>query len=269
MLIRYTPGATGFFAGLRRAVRAVLYLPTAWRMAQNPCYPWLNAGAVRFLESHLTKRMTGFEWGGGRSTAFVARRVLTLVSVEHQPKWRRRTAALLASQALANVSCRFVPAGDAPGRPEARPDIWQRLSHVHGQPQYAAYTDAILEYPQDCFDFVLIDGRARVECAYNALSRVRPGGFLLLDNSEWEKYAPIFTAAAAAGWTRRDYENGVWRTSIFCRPETPAASAGPVTPIDPAAPAGSVAPVGPTGPAASAGPAAPAGPVVPSPLSPQ
>ena len=243
MLIRYTPGATGFFAGLRRAVRAVLYLPTAWRMARNPCYPWLNAGAVRFLESRLTKRMTGFEWGGGRSTAFVARRVLTLVSVEHQPKWRRRTAALLASQAIANVSYRFVPAGDAPGRPEARPDIWRRLGHVHGQPQYAAYTDAILDYPEDSFDFVLIDGRARVECAYNALSRVRPGGFLLLDNSEWEKYAPIFAAATAAGWTRRDYENGVWRTSILCRPETPLVPAPPLAPADLVAPADPAVPV--------------------------
>ena len=67
---------------------------------------------------------------------------------------------------------------------------------------------------------MLIDGRARVECALNAMSRVRPGGFILLDNSEWEKYAPIF--AAAADWTRRDFENGVWRTSILCRPAAPA-----------------------------------------------
>lgn len=221
MLIRYTPGATGLLAGLRRALRAALYLPTACRMALDPCYPWINAGAVRFLEARLTKRMAGFEWGGGRSTAFAARRALTLVSVEHNAKWRRRTAALLARQAIGNVSCRFVPPGDAPGRPEARPDIWRRMGRVHAQPRYAAYADAILDFPEDSFDFVLIDGRARVECALNALSRVRPGGFILLDNSEWEKYSPIF--AAAAGWTRRDYENGVWRTSILTRPESPAA----------------------------------------------
>jgi len=227
MLIRYKPGATGFLAGLRRAVRAALYLPTAWRMAVDPCYPWINAGAARFLNAHLTKRMTGFEWGSGRSTAFAARRALSLVSVEHNAKWRRRTAALLAGQAIANVSCRFAPPGDGPGRPEARPDIWRRLAHVHGRPEYAAYTDAILDFPENSFDFVFIDGRARVECAYNAFGRVRPGGFILLDNSEWEKYAPIFTAAAAAGWTRRDYENGVWRTSILRRPETPFAPTAP------------------------------------------
>ncbi|HWQ10611.1 MAG TPA: hypothetical protein VN436_15930, partial [Holophaga sp.] len=95
MLVRYTPGRQGLGERLRRAVRAVLYLPTAARMAADPCYPWLNAGAVRFLDRHLAPDMAGFEWGGGRSTAFVARRVARLVSVEHKAKWRRRTAALL------------------------------------------------------------------------------------------------------------------------------------------------------------------------------
>ena len=36
MLIRYTPGATGLLAGLRRALRAALYLPTFCRMAVDP-----------------------------------------------------------------------------------------------------------------------------------------------------------------------------------------------------------------------------------------
>lgn len=216
MLIRYVPGATGFEAGLRRAARAALYLPTACRMAADPCYPWINAGAVRFLSRTLTRRMTGFEWGGGRSTAFLAQRVLHLVSVEHSPKWRRRTLALLARQCLANVDCRFLPPGDAPGRPEARPQPWRRLNHAHRMPEYAAYSDAILEFPEASFDFVSIDGRARVECAFNAASRLRPGGFLLLDNSEWEKYAPIF--AAFSNWRRCDFENGVWRTSLLFKP---------------------------------------------------
>jgi hypothetical protein len=218
MLLRYTPGATGLAAGLRRAARAVLYLPTAWRMTADACYPWLNAGAVRFLDRTLTRRMTGFEWGSGRSTAFVARRVLHVVSVEHSAKWHRRTAALLARQCLANVDSRFVPPGGDPGRPGARPQLWRTLGHVHRKPEFAAYSDAILEFAPDSFDFAVIDGRARVECALNAASRIRPGGFLLLDNSEWEKYAPIF--AALADWPRRDYENGVWRTTVLFRPKT-------------------------------------------------
>lgn len=216
MLIRYTPGKRGPGQGLRRAVRACLYLPTACRMALDPCYPWLNAGAVRWLAAHLRPDMTGFEWGGGRSTAFVARRVARLVTVEHKEKWRRRVLALLAREGIGNVECRFVPPGDAPGRPEARPDIWRATGYAPAKPEFAAYADAVLDFPPDSLDFALLDGRARVACAYNAFCRVKPGGFLLLDNSEWEKYAPIF--AAVPDWERLDFENGVWRTSILRRP---------------------------------------------------
>jgi hypothetical protein len=216
MLIRYTPGGDSAAQHLRRTARAVLYLPTACRMALDPCYPWINAGAVRFLSRRLAPDMTGFEWGGGRSTAFVARRVARLVSVEHKEKWRRRVTALLAREGIGNVECRFTPPGDDPGRPDERPDIWRATGHVHRKPQFAAYADAILDFPESSLDFVLIDGRARVECALNAFCRIRPGGFLLLDNSEWEKYAPIF--AAAPDWERLDFENGVWRTSVLCRP---------------------------------------------------
>ena len=227
MLIRYTPGRHGMAERLRRLARAVLYLPTACRLILDPCYPWINAGAVRFLDRHLTPDMTGFEWGSGRSTAFLAHRVRHVVTVEHKAKWLRRVTTLLRNQGLtAKATCRFIPPGTDPGRPEQRPAIWSRRGYRHRKPEFAAYADAILDFPEASLDVVLIDGRARVECAYNALSRVRPGGFLLLDNSEWEKYAPIF--AAAAGWTRRDYENGVWRTSILCRPEAPAAAVVPV-----------------------------------------
>jgi len=216
MLIRYVPGSGSVGQRLRRVLRVVLYLPTACRLVLDPCYPWLNAGAVRFLAGRLRPEMTGFEWGGGRSTAFVAKRVARLVSVEHKAKWRRRVDALLVREGLGNVECRFVPPSDAPGRPDDRPDIWRRLGHVHRKPEYAAYADAILDFPEASLDFVLIDGRARVECALNAFCRIRPGGFLLLDNSEWEKYAPIFTAAP--DWPRIDFENGVWRTTILCHP---------------------------------------------------
>ena len=47
---------------------------------------------------------------------------------------------------------------------------------------------------------------------------------MLLDNSEWEKYAPIF--AAFSDWRRRDFENGVWRTSLLFKPDTSDAHSG-------------------------------------------
>ena len=216
MLIRYTPGRTGLGEGLRRAARALLYAPTAWRMAHDPAYPWINAGAVRYLAHFLTPSMTAFEWGGGRSTFFLARRVARLVTVEHREKWRRRLARELVGQGVVNVVLRFAPPGDAPGSPDARPAVWRQTGYVPEKPEFAAYADAILDFGPDSFDVVSVDGRARVACALNALSRLRPGGLLVLDNSEWEKYAPVF--AATSGWPRRDFENGVWRTTLWRRP---------------------------------------------------
>ena len=36
------------------------------------------------------------------------------------------------------------------------------------KPEFAAYADAILEFPEHAFDLICLDGRARVDCAANA-----------------------------------------------------------------------------------------------------
>ncbi len=221
MLIRYIPGGTGPGQRLRRAARAVLYLPARLRMALDPEYPWLVHGAVVWLRERLAPHMRGFEYGSGRSTFFFSRRVKSLVSLEHHPKWRRSVQSLLARRDAANVDYRFIPPeSDGPGGlAGSRPEIWDRMELCPRKPEFTAYFDCILAFPDQHFDFVCIDGRARVECALNAFCKVKPGGFLLLDNSEWEKYRPIFQAVP--DWERLDFENGVWRTSILKKPASP------------------------------------------------
>ncbi len=234
MLIRYIPGGTGPGQRLRRAARAVLYLPARLRMAIDPEYPWLVHGAVGWLRTNLAPHMRGFEYGSGRSTFFFSRRAQSLVSLEHHAKWRRRVASLLESRGAANVDYRFIPpAPDAPNGPTGgqtggqangnRPKIWERMGFSPRKPEFAAYFDCILEFPDRHFDFACIDGRARVECALNAFDKLKPGGFLVLDNSEWEKYQPIFQAVP--DWERLDFENGVWRTSILIKPASPVEDA--------------------------------------------
>jgi hypothetical protein len=39
---------------------------------------------------------------------------------------------------------------------------------------------------------VVVDGRSRVDCARHGLGKIRPGGFLLLDNAQRERYRPVF-----------------------------------------------------------------------------
>lgn len=199
------------------AARGLLHLPVRLRMALDSDYPWLVADGVDWLRGFLRPHMRGFEWGSGRSTVFFATRTASLVSVEHKAKWFRRVTARLASRGLCNVQCLYRPPGLASPSP-LRPVILKDLGYQE-KPEFAAYADTILGYPPETFDYVCVDGRARVECAMNAVERLRAGGVLILDNSERAKYRPIFAVLAA--WSRRSFANGVWETTIFFKPGRP------------------------------------------------
>lgn len=197
------------------AARGLLHLPVRLRMLLDRDYPWLASGSVDWLKNFLRSDMRGFEWGSGRSTVFFARRTAGLVSVEHKAKWFRRVSATLARNGLCNVEHLFRPPNPSGQPSPLRPPILDELD-FRPKPELAAYADAILDYPAESFDYVCVDGRARVECAMNALDRLRPGGALILDNSERAKYRPIF--AVLAGWSRHLFANGVWETTIFMKP---------------------------------------------------
>ena len=201
----------------KEAIRRILCTPVRIRTVLDKTYPWLNHGAVKWLRSNLTPDMIGYEWGSGRSTVFFARFIKRLVSLEHTKKWFRKVQGLMAECGVNNVDYYLIPPGGEPSSASAvRPHIWDDLQYTPRKPEFTAYFDHILRYPDEFFDVVLVDGRARVECALNALDKIKPGGFLILDNSEWEKYRPIF--GAVIGWKRLAFENGVWQTAIFQKP---------------------------------------------------
>ena len=199
--------------GLKWTARELLQLPMRLRMA---LYPWLNAGCVRFLSAWLAPGMRCFEWGSGRSTVFLARRTAHVVSMEHKPKWCRRVRGRLDVLHLTNVEhvC-LEPDPLTPPSPE-RPQVWRHLDLVDRKPEFAAYADHVLTYPDAHFDLLLIDGRNRTACCANGAAKVRPGGVLVLDNSEWPKYHDVWRILD--GWEATDHSNGVWRTTIFVKP---------------------------------------------------
>jgi hypothetical protein len=52
------------------------------------------------------------------------------------------------------------------------------------------YVAAISGEPDGSLDLVIIDGRARVECARRAIPKVCPGGLLLIDDTDRARYQP-------------------------------------------------------------------------------
>lgn len=54
---------------------------------KNPDSPWLAKDSISILSSWINENEIGLEWGSGRSTLWLAKKVKHLTSVEHNIKW--------------------------------------------------------------------------------------------------------------------------------------------------------------------------------------
>jgi LPS sulfotransferase NodH len=148
------------------------WVPTVERTTLEAGLPWLPFEIIDRLDQFLTPTARVFEYGGGGSTLWMAERAGEVVTAEHDPQWADVLRAQTAD--LANATLLVRSAAD----------------------DYADYVPAIDDYPDGYFDVVVVDGRERVRCFERAVPKVRPGGLLLLDDTERSRYAPAFEIAA-------------------------------------------------------------------------
>ena len=87
------------------------YLPRYLRYAPFTGYrpvdiglPWFSFAAIDFLDRYITKEMTVFEYGGGGSTIFFARRAKKVVCVESSHAWADAIEKALEEQQIKNVT---------------------------------------------------------------------------------------------------------------------------------------------------------------------
>lgn len=176
--------------------------------------PWIVPVALIQLKALVQPTWRVFEWGSGGSTVYWSRHCRYVVSIEHDVQWQQRTIGLLqAAQCPANWLIHCVPGTlNAQGQPDHRSS-------------YRTYANAILKLPDRSFDLIYVDGEAssRGWCLHNALPKLVPGGYLLLDNSDWLKDYDF-----GPEWERQDYvakglhwvgQSGTfdWWTSILHR----------------------------------------------------
>lgn len=140
----------------------------------HPGEPWITPGSVRFCEQVLTKQMIGLEWGSGRSTRWFGKRLKRLVSIEHDPSWFSRVSKELGSES--QIDLRLIPLDH---------DLKEPTLAVY--PETPRYVRVVEEFADKSLDFVVIDGHYRQACVLAVLSKVKPGGFLLIDNTNWMK----------------------------------------------------------------------------------
>jgi len=134
---------------------------------------------VSLLGQILRPEDQGLEWGAGRSTPWLAGRLGSLTSVEHDPEWSLRVQGMLDRAGVAD-GVRLVLAEDGV---DERSD--------------SRYVRVASEFADESLDFCLVDGMARDHCALRVLDKLRLGGILVIDNVNW--YLPRHPRSRAPG----------------------------------------------------------------------
>jgi predicted O-methyltransferase YrrM len=180
-----------------------LHYPAAWwraRKGLTPDRPWIVPAASGWLRRRIRSDWSVLELGAGRSTPWLGCRAGHVVTFEDNEFWQRWTLDSIEAAGLDNVELRFTAVEQLPA--------------------------AIAALPDASFDLVIVDfleapGATRIDCIEPARRKVRPGGHLLLDDSDRPGYAGAFELLA--GWRSRRFvgvKDGwpeVCETTIFTK----------------------------------------------------
>jgi hypothetical protein len=151
--------------------------------------PWWPYDATAWVASVLPPQPLVFEYGGGGSTLWLEDRGATITVAEHDEVWHRQLAAQLSPRTVL-----------LPRPPTAIGSVVSAVTPGY----FDDYVAAIDGQADGSLDLVIVDGRARVECACRAMPKVKPGGLLLLDDTDRARYRP--GVAALAGWERHIFD---------------------------------------------------------------
>lgn len=153
--------------------------------------PWITFWAMDYLDQHLNNTMKVFEYGGGGSTVFFASRVKELVTIEHDREWFDGLNKVMESNKQIKWSGFLVGpehASEIQNSDIADPDNYLSEDVNFTGKTFKKYASSIDVYPDEYFDIVLVDGRARPSCLKHSLNKVKKDGFLILDNSDRAYY---------------------------------------------------------------------------------
>ena len=186
--------------------------------------PWITFHALDWLHRTVRPSMRVAEFGSGASTLYWAKRVREVVAVEHHPKWHAHLSEVLADERVDN--CRYILAEPkvlnghaATALPHGVPGATRSLKKGYEDQCFSEYVSAIDTFEDESFDIIFVDGRARVACAERAVPKVKPGGYLVLDNAERERYSVL--RDRLADFRRLDLTSmgprqvGRWTTSVW------------------------------------------------------
>ena len=168
--------------------------------------PWWNDRAIRYITEQLRPGDQVFEWGSGASTIWLCDHGAKVISIEHDADWVGKVAS----------RC---PTADI----RAIPGSAENDEYIKDQADRSGdYIGAIDEFADGSFDVVIVDGLYRPECLRRGASKVKPGGLLILDDTDRQKLARV-RKTALPQWKKVSFtgfkaSKDVRETTFFRRP---------------------------------------------------
>jgi hypothetical protein len=149
--------------------------------------PWWRYVAIERIEPLLDReKTTVFEYGAGASTVWLAKRCKEVVSVEYDAAFYEELKPQLAP--FPNVTLLCCPPVEA--TPQTPPQYRSGFTRWRNY----AFEDFVktIDRDQKKYDLIVVDGRSRMEAVRRALSHVKPGGLVMLDDAERQRYKKEF-----------------------------------------------------------------------------
>jgi hypothetical protein len=123
----------------------------------NHPIPWYTYPAIEYLKQLDFSEKTVFEYGSGNSSLFWASIAKSVVSVEENKEWHQKISK---NNNFDNL----------------------KIHLIQDEELYLAH---ILSYEED-FDVIVVDGKfSRYRSAQLAITKLRQGGMIILDNADW------------------------------------------------------------------------------------
>lgn len=141
--------------------------------------PWMTKEEIDLIKSYLGKDKIFLEWGAGGSTVEFSNYVKEYFSIEHDFDWYN----VVFKKAGENVRLFYVP----PDTPSLEwPSAFEEGRESDFK-RYIKFVNNIVSLGKK-FNLVLVDGRARVDCAIEVLPHLKKDAVVFIHDFEREYY---------------------------------------------------------------------------------
>jgi hypothetical protein len=180
--------------------------------------PQYTSGAVKWVLDNLRPDLNLFEYGSGMSSLFYSVNIREMVIVEHDRGWYNGISDQLnklKEERLLKTAIKYILVEPELNQPMPYSHLsFGTTDETYRNYSFEHYVRAIETYPDNFFDWVIIDGRARASCIRHTPAKVKIGGYVIVDDSERYEYQDAIKSFL--NYPKLEFSDETKKTSIFC-----------------------------------------------------